>query len=1118
MSELSKQTRLEDLITRCRKTIDLGTADAGIYNEWGYALLGLAKPQEAIVQFEQAIKKKPDYLFAHYNWGIALARLGKHEESIAKYKEAIAIDPDYADAYNAWGNALLELGKPREALTQFEQAIKKKPDYLFPHYGWGLALGRLGKHEEAIVKYKEAIAIDTDYADAYSQWGRALLDLNRPQEAIEQFEQAIKRTPDHLLAYYNWGLALGQLGKHEEAIAKFEKAISIDSNFADSYNQLGKALVDSKRPQEAIAQFQQAIQKKPDHLLARYNWGIALARLGKPEEAIAKYKEAIDIDPKFADAYHAWGSALLDLGKPQEAIAQFEQAIQKKPGHLSARYNWGIALARLGKQEEAIAKYKEAIRLNNNYASAYNAWGKVLLDLGQPREAVGKFEEAIQKEKNHLYAHYNWGLALGRLGKPEEAIAKYQEAIGIDPNYADAYNAWGNALLDFGRPQEAIEKYRQAIDLAKEPHVYAHRNLGIALARLGKQEGAIAKYKEAVGLNGNYADAYNDWGNALLDLGRSAEAIEQYKQAIAAYERATNKQGEYAYAYYNWGRAVGRTGGAINGDELEETLSGDSGKMAAELYRGLGSELVEQKRYDEAVNWYGRAVEKQPENVAALFAWGVALSNLQRHQEALDRYGEAARYDPYHAYSLNNRADILRLQGRFPESMEEWQKAKTAYEHVSRTYGETSRQADFHYYYGAMLHEIFGELDEAEERLLDGLRRDPSHEGCLHQLTMLYLEKKDIFATGFWRRLAHDDVLAEDRVRFYWQAQEYYRKAKTILSAGRLGGQPEARNLQLLVKLHFAMEDSSAAEEAVRELEKLEPDSSATLSFRGRLWLQKERFKKAVECFEAAACRDPDFLVSQANLAEAYRKAGQLDKAEAIFSKNLSVSWRHVESHFGLGNVYIEMGEAGEADLFEQAISHLTSGINLLKDGSCSKRLNKKVLAEALYLRGYAKVKCHEAPKTHRDFRYLREARRDFKSCYAEYDPDYHKARRAEEKLNTRFKGFQPQTKMEKWGPFLVFLLSLLVFVAAQALFFLPLFHLWEIKSPLEFPNYCLLTFAALLFIIAGLYLPQILKLKVGVIQLEKNSIDQISSGPITIEPLVRSSTGSSSGRSQSSI
>ena len=49
-------------------------------------------------------------------------------------------------------------------------------------------------------------------------------------------------------------------------------------------------------------------------------------------------------------------------------------------------------------------------------------------------------------------------------------------------------------------------------------------------------------------------------------------------------------------------------------------------------------------------------------------------------------------------------------------------------------------------------------------------------------------------------------------------------------------------------------------------------------------------------------------------------------------------------------------------------------------------------------------------------------------------------------------------------------------------------------NEPIEIASYLLLTFGSFLFMITGLYLPQIIKLKVGALEIEKSSVDQIKS------------------------
>ena len=59
------------------------------YNNWGNALSGLGRYEEALEKYGKAIELKPDLAKAYYNWGYTLNGLGKYNEAIEKYNKAI---------------------------------------------------------------------------------------------------------------------------------------------------------------------------------------------------------------------------------------------------------------------------------------------------------------------------------------------------------------------------------------------------------------------------------------------------------------------------------------------------------------------------------------------------------------------------------------------------------------------------------------------------------------------------------------------------------------------------------------------------------------------------------------------------------------------------------------------------------------------------------------------------------------------------------------------------------------------------------------------------------------------------------------------------------------------
>ena len=117
-----------------------------------------------IALWDDTVAECPQNPRAHHNLGFALAQIGKIQEAIGQYEQALRIKPDYVDAHHNLGFALAQIGKIQEAIGQYEQALRLKPDYAKAHNNLGVALSRLGKIPEAIGQYEQALRIEPDYA------------------------------------------------------------------------------------------------------------------------------------------------------------------------------------------------------------------------------------------------------------------------------------------------------------------------------------------------------------------------------------------------------------------------------------------------------------------------------------------------------------------------------------------------------------------------------------------------------------------------------------------------------------------------------------------------------------------------------------------------------------------------------------------------------------------------------------------------------------------------------------------------------------------------------------------------------------------------------------------
>ena len=242
---------------------------------------------------------------AHYNLGVILDQQGKLQEAIGQYERALRLDPDFADAHNNLGAALINQGRLQEAMAHYEQALRIRSDFADAHYSLGIALDKLRRTPEAIEHYKQALRIKPDYSKAHYNLGVALVEVGQVQEAIGEYEQALRFDPDFADAHNNLGIALAQLGRLPEATEHWEQALRLKPDDAALHNNLGNVLMQVGRQAEAIEHWEQALRINPNLADAHCNLGHALERLGRTPEAIEHYEQALRVNPNFVQAQNA---------------------------------------------------------------------------------------------------------------------------------------------------------------------------------------------------------------------------------------------------------------------------------------------------------------------------------------------------------------------------------------------------------------------------------------------------------------------------------------------------------------------------------------------------------------------------------------------------------------------------------------------------------------------------------------------------------------------------------------------------------------------------------------------------------------------------------------------
>ena len=114
-------------------------------------------PARELDALASKVEASPNSAEAHFNYALALSRTpGRGEDALTQYQAALRLKPDYPEAHNNLGVLLVNLGRQQDAIANFEAAAKERPDYQNER-NLGIMLAKVaGKESQALTHLKAA--------------------------------------------------------------------------------------------------------------------------------------------------------------------------------------------------------------------------------------------------------------------------------------------------------------------------------------------------------------------------------------------------------------------------------------------------------------------------------------------------------------------------------------------------------------------------------------------------------------------------------------------------------------------------------------------------------------------------------------------------------------------------------------------------------------------------------------------------------------------------------------------------------------------------------------------------------------------------------------------------
>lgn len=241
-------------------------------------------------------------------------------------------------------------------------------------------------------------------------------------------------------------------------------------------------------------------------------------------------------------------------------------------------------------------------------------------------------------ENNEAFSLYLKGEFSRQKGTPAgttESIELYKRALDADPNYALAYQGLALAYRSapaYGSmtPQEAYTRAKEAAQtaLGLDPTLNAaHVSLASVKATYDWDfDGAEREYKQAIQLGPNNPEAHYSYGNFLVAMGRTDEALNELRIAQQIDPLSLNIPTNIGWALY----IAGRYDEALV--QIRQVNLRDP--SFARAYMNLGEILQEQGKFDEAITALQKAKELSKDALADM-ALGHAYAVANKRPEAL---------------------------------------------------------------------------------------------------------------------------------------------------------------------------------------------------------------------------------------------------------------------------------------------------------------------------------------------------------------------------------------------------------------------------------------------------------------------------------------------------
>lgn len=164
--------------------------------EKGNVLFTEKKFPEAIVAYDEILKKNPDAFIILKNIGNCYFAMEKYDQAVESYKNLLEKQPRNAEVMILIGNAYVNANNMEKAMEWYQKIPFEEIKDTTTLFNIGVNLFNNNKNDLAMNYFKKAVEVDPEFAAGYYQLGMTHTALNQIPEALAALKKFMELAPD----------------------------------------------------------------------------------------------------------------------------------------------------------------------------------------------------------------------------------------------------------------------------------------------------------------------------------------------------------------------------------------------------------------------------------------------------------------------------------------------------------------------------------------------------------------------------------------------------------------------------------------------------------------------------------------------------------------------------------------------------------------------------------------------------------------------------------------------------------------------------------------------------------------------------------------------------------